>query len=239
MRACGGCGFRNRDDQAACVKCGQVFEDEPAGRQITPLQKIIGALAFLAAGAIVAAKLLLPSKMELKIERAKARQEQAEARRVPSRPLVDTGAEAPDPQARVAPPPAPKPLPPREEPEEPTPRERGERLFRDAEAKFAAGDYPGAAQDYQQAERLGTSTREGQERRKVCADIAYIVMYRDYMKSAILEPARLVGAKSNLARVNPILLPNETWREEHRKTLEKVNEAYKRLVGNERGEAQQ
>jgi len=245
MRTCSGCGFQNRDDQGACAKCGQVFEDEPAEGRTTPRQKIIGLAALLASGAIVAVVVFGPSKWEYKIQRGAERREQAaretaeeeKARRASSRVLLNTGPEPADPSERNAlPPPPPTPPPPRpQESEEPTPRQRGEQYYRSADRKFAAGDFPGAAEDYRQAEQLGSQTPESQERRKACADIAYIVMYREYMKSAILDPARLVGAKSNLAMVNPLLLPDQTWREDHRKVLEQVTQAYKKYVDEEKG----
>jgi len=236
---CSGCGAPNRDGDGACAKCGQVF-DEGTPRKVTRRQKLLGALTGVGAAAILVAKLLLPSKVEIILLKAEEREARLERERsAPKKPPPPSGVvirndEAPDPQPKpVAPSTPEKPAPDEPIPLSPVQVE-GQGHLRRAEDLFARGEYPVAAEAYQFAERMGSSTPESRERRKVCADIAYIVRYRDFMKGGILDSAQVISAKENLARINPFTLPNESWREEHRKTLESVIREYKRLFGDEK-----
>jgi len=236
---CGGCGAPNRDGDGACAKCGQVFEEEPP-KKVTRRQKVIGVLTGIGATAILIAKLLLPSKVEILLHQA----EEHEARlkweqSAPKKPPPPSGVvirndEAPDPQPKPVAPSSPE-KPAANEPAPLSPVQvEGQGHLRRAEDLFARGEYPAAAEAYQLAERMGSSTPESRERRKVCADIAYIVRYREFTKGGILDSAQVISAKENLARINPFTLPNESWREEHRKTLESVIREYKRLFGDEK-----
>jgi hypothetical protein len=178
--------------------------------------------------------------VEILLQKAEEREERLQRERsAPKKPPPPSGVvirndEAPDPQPKPAAPSTPgKPAPNEPAPLSPVQVE-GQGHLRRAEELFARGEYPAAAEAYQIAERMGSSTPESRERRKVCADIAYIVRYREFMKGGIVDSAQVISAKENLARINPFTLPNESWREEHRKTLESVIKEYKRLFGDEK-----
>jgi hypothetical protein len=225
MTVCSGCGFKNRPDRVSCSKCGQVFREQ---KDVTPLLKKIGSIIVGVLVIVIAlVKIFGPSKMEAKrmrFEEREAKKARA-AEEPPAPPEPKLAAKEP------VPPPPPRPA----EPEEPSPRERAEEYLRRADQFYGNGDYTGAAEAYQQAERLGVWTPESREKKAVCASIAYILMYRDYLdKENLLEPARLVGAKSNLALIKPATLPTDAWREEHRKTLARVDQAYKILIGEDK-----
>jgi len=232
---CSGCGAPNRDADGACAKCGQVFEEETP-KKVTRRQKLLAVLTGVGATAIFVAKMLLPSKVEILLHQAEEREERLERERsAPRKPPPPSGVvirndEAPDPQPKPVAPPLPeKPPPP--EPAPPSPVQvEGQGHLRHAEELFARGDYPAAAEAYQLAERMGVWTPESRERKKNCADIAYIVRYRDELDRAqILDQAMVINAKANLARIDPARLPSDAWREAFLKTEARVNKAYKAM----------
>lgn len=242
MLVCSGCGAPNRDGEGACARCGQVFEEETSTEKVPLLRRIVGTLAGLVAIVLVILIAVLPGRRTLKtivkIKAAEERQEQKEQSipKQPDRPsrVLIRNDEAPDPQPKpVAPPVRESPSP--KEPAPPAPHQvEGQAHLRRAEDLFARGDYPRAAEAYQIAERSGVWTLESRERRKTCADIAYVVMYREYMdREKLLDPARLVSAKANLERIDPSTLPGDSWRVELGKTQARVEKAHKELVGGE------
>ena len=222
MQACGGCGFKNAPDRDTCAKCGYVFrERKEVGAGIRKVASAVASiLIFVAIVAGTLFKVFGPSKMELKRRAAEERQAREEERRAQATPAAPA-ALAPEP---VPVKPAERPAPPEKRPDSPT-RKQGEPRLREADRLFAEGDYKGALAAYRDAEFLGVLTEEALRRRETAAAVVEIRDIRDYLaRESQVEPSWVTAGHWNLKKIDPARLPSDAWRDEHRKTLKRLEE---------------
>lgn len=198
MQECGGCGFRNAPDRDTCAKCGLVFREATGGSKAA-VAVAISAVLVLAGAAGILYWSFVSSGTGLKRE-------------------------ASPPRAARLPEPSPaQPLP--EWRPEPPARKQGEEKLREADRRFAEGDYKRALAAYRDAEFLGALTEESLRRKETAAAVEEIRGIRDYLaRESQVEPSWVTVGHWNLKKIDPARLPSDAWRDEHRKTLKRLEE---------------
>jgi hypothetical protein len=223
MEPCAGCGFRNPVDRDTCAKCGRALREVKillTQERVARVRKTVLGVVKLVVGLLIVAaaifKIFGPSRLELKRRAAEERQARQEARRVPEPP-------PPAPAAIAAPVVAPVPeSKPESRPESPARKQGLEHLHR-ADGFYEAGDYKGAVAAYRDAEFMGVMPEEGKRRRDAAQAVLRIVEIRDYLATeSQIEPPWITAGHWNLKNMDPVQLPTDAWREEHRKTFARL-----------------
>lgn len=197
METCGGCGFRNGAGRDTCARCGRVFHERRGSEGLKLAIAALVGLAALAAGVVTVIRVFDPF----------AKPPPVASREEPRPPAAE-------PVAGVV---SRPPLP-----ESPA-RKQGEAFLRQAERAFAEGDYPAAAAAYEEARFFGALEGEAVDRKESSDCVVRVRDIRDYLaKESYFEPPRITLGHLHLSKMDPAKLPTAAWREEHRKTLARL-----------------
>jgi hypothetical protein len=201
MDSCEGCGFRNAPGRDTCAKCGRVFRASAGGAGLK-LALVVG-LVLVCLGVGLGAIFLIFSP---------------EGKPPPPRIADAEPVRPPERIPDAAPPPAPA---------ESASRRRGGEFLRKADRLYADGDYPAAAAAYEEARfAFGALEAEAAARKEVADWVVQVKDIRDYLaKESYLEPPRVTLGHLQLSKMDPARLPTDAWREEHRKTLARLEKA--------------